>query len=95
MDFTGVELASDAELAARVEKAATDLTRAVTAAVERSSVRWRRPWRTKGAEKMEEGKRSQRARGAMEMEEGGRPPSGTAEMPADGHSDVVENAEVA
>jgi hypothetical protein len=31
----------------------------------------------------------------MEIEEDGRPRSGMVEMPASGHSDIVENAEAA
>jgi hypothetical protein len=42
---------------------------------------------------MDEGGRRRWVGGAMEMEEGAQPHSSTMEMPAGGHTDVVENAE--
>jgi hypothetical protein len=50
-------------------------------------------WRVGGAMEMEEG--GWRVGGVMDIEEGRRPRSSTMEMLADGHSNVMEKAEVA
>ena len=59
MEFTGVELAGDAELAALVEKAATG-----------PNIRWRRPWRDKADNALEKAAVDERRGG--ERKAGGR-----------------------
>ena len=93
MEFTDVELAGGAKLAAPVKKAATDPVEKVVMDLvllsslqwRKPSVRWRRLRRTGGVAEMEECGPPRWAGGAMEMEEGGRPRSGAVEMLAGGY----------
>jgi hypothetical protein len=88
VEFTGVELAGGVELVALVEKgttglvekALTDLARAVIARVEKVV------HALVTMLEMGEGGRPPQAGGAVEMDEGGQPHSGTVEMSADRHS---------
>jgi hypothetical protein len=86
-----MEFTDGAELTTPVEKAATDLMRVVTAPVEKA-VRALEKVVTDGR-RGGDGGGPWWAGGAMEMEEGGRLRSGAVEMPAAGHSDVMQNTE--